>query len=69
MNDRLTCATNYGEGFINEQRKVMCPHCSSAKFAEDEKEPHWECKKYNTRLYDNENNYLLRCEACLLNGD
>lgn len=63
---RMTCATLFKNKYHNDIKGEMCPHCSSAKFSGDEKEPYWECKKYNnTRLFDNEDKYLLRCEACL----
>ena len=62
---RLTCATKLSNNKFSDNFASMCPHCSSAKFAEDETEPHWECKKYKKRLVNDENNWLKRCDKCL----
>lgn len=62
---RLTCAIKYSDNKFDENFASMCEHCSGAQFGPDESEPHWKCKKYNVRLNEDENNWLLRCEKCL----
>lgn len=63
-NERKTCAIMANTAF-DDSRTTMCKYCSGAKFAEDEKEPHWECKKFKIRLKENEDKLLLRCDECL----
>jgi hypothetical protein len=66
---RLTCAIKMSNNKFDDNFAEMCPHCSSAKFSKDEKEPHWECKKYKIRLNEDENSWLTRCDKCLELGD
>ena len=67
MEKRLTCATSFDSVFDRESTR-MCKFCSGAKFDYREENPHWECEKYKTRLNENKERRLLRCEKCLENS-
>lgn len=55
----LTCGSSDGH---------MCINCSSMLIDSETNEMYWKCKKYNQRLYDNEDRWLQRCKECLETG-
>lgn len=67
MEKRVTCA-KFFDGIFDNSSAEMCKHCSGAKFEYREENPHWECEKYKTRLNENKEKRLLRCEKCLENS-
>jgi hypothetical protein len=69
MEKRLTCAVETNDSKFGKKQGVMCKHCSSANIDQKLQEPFWMCNKYNTRLTENNEKWLLRCEKCMCNGD
>lgn len=63
MENRSTCAT-----FNTASKGYMCKHCSGVQF-DTEKNLYWKCKKYNAKLFENENKHLVRCSKCIEFGD
>ena len=68
MEKRVTCAVSTGIDFDGKAKGEMCRHCSGADIDKNGVE-FWKCKKYNVRLSENENNWLMRCDECITNGD
>jgi len=69
MKKRLTCAIEANISKFGDKQGVMCKHCSSVKFKSKSNEPYWICNKYRTILKENKENWLLRCNKCMINGD
>lgn len=67
MENRITCAT-FTTGSFGNSNGYMCKHCSGVQF-DAEKNQYWKCKKYNVKLSENEDKYLVRCSKCLEFGD
>lgn len=57
-NDNNICATKIG---YNEYR--MCKYCSSIKI-DDKGNTYWQCNRYQQRLNENKDNFLIKCKPC-----
>jgi hypothetical protein len=70
MKIRTTCAIETNDSkYQKDKQGVMCKHCSHVFINPKTQEPYWMCNKYKSVLKENEENWLIRCDKCMINGD